>query len=126
MGLESGPSSLERLEEHLEEFSEGLEGAVELVKEFEAETPLQNLPYYEELEHEGEAMLQAVIKQFGINPHTAQPIKQYSIEGTPDTPGEGIIEVMVFATNDPEVFLGRYTHADGQIDMTVRPLDVEE
>ena len=123
MSLEHEPSSIEA---DLEKFSVDLEDAGNFAKEFGARTPLDNLPSFDALIGDETAMLDALMQKFGVNLHTDQPIKEYSIDGVPGSRSEGAIEVMVFATNDPEVFLGRYTGAQGDIDWAIRPLVFEE
>lgn len=124
MGLENEPSSIEAT---LEQFKEDLSDAAELAKEFEARTPLQNLSSFDELKGHEEEMVESLFAHFEFNPSQPQVVvKEYSMPGTPNSPGEGEIKVRVLATNDPEVFLGEYKYADGDIVWAIRPLDVEE
>lgn len=71
-------------------------------------------------------MLEALLEKLGVDPASDQPARQYTIAGTEDTPDEKDIEVKLFATSDPDVFLGQYTDARGDVDWVVRPLEGEE
>ena len=71
-------------------------------------------------------MLEVLMKKFGVDSQTDKPIKEYLIKSASDSSNEGDIEVSVFATNNPEVFLGRYIYTDGDITWIIRPLEYEE
>ena len=101
MKLDSEPLSIEAV---LEEFAEDLDGADQFASEFGARTPLQDLPSFESLTGYEREMMGALAQHYGIdlaNPHVVQ---EHSIEGTPDSPGEGRIKVRLIATNNPQVF----------------------
>lgn len=120
------PENKEAIEAALERFSEDLEHASDFVTELGASMPLEGLLSFESLENDQEAMLKVLMQKFGVDSQVDRPIKQYSIKSTSDTSSEGDIKVNVFATNNPEVFLGQYTYADGDVTWTIRPLDYEE
>ena len=128
MGLEYEPSSIEA---DLEVFREDLDDAGNFAIEFGARTSVHDLPSFEALVDNKEAMLEALMQKFGINPQVDQPSKEYVMSGTPGDPDEGEedvgeVKVRVFATNNPEVFLGQYSYAGGEVDWAIRPLEFEE
>ncbi|MBU0728048.1 hypothetical protein KKA95_05170 [Patescibacteria group bacterium] len=125
MGIE-GPSTPEIDPEVLEAFKTDLNDAVEFVKEFEASTPLQNLPSFESLVGSEIEMIEILMEKFAVNPNTDKAIRQYLITDSQEREKIGNIQVRVFATNDPDVFLGQYTDSNGSVDWTIRPLEGEE
>lgn len=112
----------------LEEFDTDIDAACEFASEFGARTALQDLPSYDALVGEEAEMMDALQRKLGFNFHNknAKPLKQYHIEGTPGTKGEGEVTVSVFATKVPDVFIGKYEHSDGDVVWAIRALDVEE
>ncbi|MFC1730933.1 hypothetical protein ACFL6I_11420 [candidate division KSB1 bacterium] len=134
MGINTPSSKDELLEEEvspemkeaLEMFEEDMEDASELAVEMGFSTPLQSegLPSLETLGTfmGKEEILEMLMQKFGVNPE-GEPVKQYPMGGEP---GEGAVEVKVFATNVPDVFLGQYIDAEGGSDWTIRPLELEE
>jgi len=140
MGIEKEPPSAEETDlameaeaeikvdpEVLEEFKGELEAAIEEIEAGEeTPIPLQMMPSYWELEDNKEAMVKALIEKLEVNLATAQPVKQYTITDSPEKETIGNIEVKVFATNDPKVFLGQYTDSNGDTDWVIRPLESEE
>ena len=67
-------------------------------------------------------MEKMLLEKFGINPNTDKPVREYIVQSE----DAGEIKVKVFATNGPEVFVGKYTDPKGGIDWTIRPLEGEK
>ncbi len=103
-----------------------LEDAAELTKEMEFRTPLQGLPSFDAIIGHKDGMTVALKRAFGVSVQSDRPAKEYSIIGRPDQPNEGRIDVKVFATNDPDVFLGQYRDSDGDVDWVIRPLENDD
>ena len=122
-GIDDERPSIEAV---LEEFALELSAAGEFAVEDGARTSLHDLPSFDGLAGHEEEMMARLAAYFEIDLANPRVVKTYSMSGTPDTPGAGEIQVRVLATNDPQVFLGEYTYADGDIDWAVRPLKVEE
>jgi hypothetical protein len=123
MGIDSEPSSIES---KLEGFAEDLDAAGECASAFGARTTLQDLPSFEGLLGHEEAMLRKLTQHFGIEPSTPEIAREYTMDGTPGTSGEGTINVRVIRTNDPQIFLGEYKYADGDVVWAIRPLEGDE
>lgn len=116
----------ESIEDALEAFAGDVEAAVEFAAEGGARTFLHELPSFEGLVgHEGE-MNDVLRRRFGCDLSGGVPVREHFIEGTPGTPGEGQIQVSLFPTNNPQVFLAKYTYPDGEFMWAIRPLAVEE
>lgn len=129
MEAENEQSSIENSLEtatKLEKFAGDLNTAGDCVREFGARIPLQDLPSFDKLAGHEQEMMTHLNRHFGLDATELKIAKEYSISGTPDTSGAGVIHVQVIATNDPQVFLGKYTYADGEIVWAIRPLEVEE
>jgi hypothetical protein len=130
MGLDDEPSDLEdepsALEAGLEEFRSHLEVAVDFVTDFGAETPLQNVPGFEDLVGEEDAMMEALNVFFGVDRARPHVVREYMREGTPGHAGQGQVKVRVIATNVEGVYIGESTFEDGVILLAIRPLEVEE
>ena len=123
MEINNEPLSIEA---SLEKLEEDLSAADEFASDFGARTPLQDLSSFEELIGHETEMMAALAQHYGVDLKNPQVAKEYSMQGTDDSPGEGEIMVRVIATNNSQVFLGEYTYADGDIVWAIRPLDVEE
>lgn len=113
------------LKEKLEVFKKKLmEGAVVAAEEFEdGETLLVNIEAYEGLEEHGEEVMDILKSELGFDREKLEElfVEDFSMEGTPGSPGEGEIKVSVFKTNNPNVFVGRYEYSDGEVCWSVRP-----
>lgn len=101
-----------------------LDDACEMT-EMGRETPLENLSVFKELSGHETEMMETIDEYFGVNTSSPQVVREYETQGTPDSPGEGTIKVSVIATNKPEIFLGKWTYADGTVVWTIRPFEVD-
>lgn len=123
MGIDDEPSSIET---DLEKFAADLSDAGNFVEEYRARTSLHDLPSFNDLVGHEEEMMATLFEHFGIEPDSSRVVREYSMPGTSRNPGEGEIKVKVIATNDPQIFLGKYIYADGEIDWAIRPLEGDE
>jgi hypothetical protein len=140
MGIEKEPPSAEETDlameaeaeikvdpEVLEEFKGELKAAIEEIEAGEeTPIPLQMMPSYWELEDNKEVMVDTLLRKLRVTPQSDKPVKRYRISDSPSGEEIGGIEVKVFATNDPKVFLGQYTDSNGDTDWVIRPLEGEE
>lgn len=116
----------ESIEDDLEAFAGDVELAFEFAADDGARTFLHELPSFGGLVgHEGE-MNRVLRERFGCNLLATRPVHEHFIAGTPGTAGEGQIQVSLFPTNNPQVFLAKYTYPDREITWAIRPLNVEE
>jgi len=120
MPLSEEPSSIETA---LEAFRVDLENAVDFASEFEARTSLHDLPSFEELTGHEEEIMAALAEYFGFDLANPNVVKT---ETMPGPEGAGETTVSVIATNNPDVFIGKYAYADGDVDWAIRPLEFEE
>ncbi|MBL4694332.1 hypothetical protein JKY72_03095 [Candidatus Gracilibacteria bacterium] len=110
-------SSSAEKREALEAFGTELAEAVVLVEMMgDSDHYFQMVEGFENVEDDPEALEDFVYEIFVSDPKS--PTKTYSITGE-----AGPIQVVVFPTQNPNVFLGRYTHpGDNHVDWCLRPL----
>lgn len=110
------------LKKLLEDFRDALKDIPEIIVEMNTEMLLYNITPYERLgEHKNRAW--EIIKDmfgFDIN-NIGSCSREYSIEGTPGSEGEGTIRVSLYKTNDSNIFVGQYEYPDGDKWWSLRP-----
>ncbi len=119
------PDNLEKL---LEDLDMDIDAACEFAADFGANTAIEDLSTFEQLKGNRPAIIAALSSKFGFNFGKTRkaPVKRYAIQGTPGTECEGEIQVSVYSTTVPDVYIGKHTHADGAVGWFIRSLDVEE
>lgn len=124
MGINTTSERPEELVEALEALREELDEAADLAR-VGGYMPLPGLDSYEALAGEAAEVMDLLTQHFEFNP-SAAPVREYEAEGEAGTPGEGKIKVSVYATNDPEIFIGKREYADGDTVWEIRPLELAE
>lgn len=105
---------------------------VEMGERASIETILESIEderlFSELSDQEKEKALQVFEKELGFKQAKEKDLlfKEYSMQGTPDSPGEGKIKVEVFRTNQEDVFLRRYTYANGDTSWSLGPEFLED
>lgn len=114
------------IESALEQFSADLDEAEMIAAEMSGRAPFEDFGSFNDLVgHEAE-MMEALEQRYEVNLANVTPAKVEEIDGTEGTAGEGKITVSLFATNVPDVFIGKYEYADGSVGWTIQAFEVEE
>lgn len=123
--MDESPESA--IETPLNNFKAELDASIEGVRDDGVQIELNNFGSYGSLiGHEGE-MMEVLRETLGFDhENPGNPTTQYTMQGTPAEAGEGEIQVSVYATNDPPVFIGKYTYPDSSFIWALRPLTLDE
>jgi len=115
------------IKELLAEIREILADAPEIVGEMNTEMVFNNIPSYKQLEKHQDRIWESIKDLYGFDiENVDSPFRKYTVEGTPGSKGEGKIQVSLFPTNNPAIFVGRYRYPNGDEWWSLRPDVLED